>query len=77
MMGKVKEALYNTLNSFGLFDGATSAPRFLDTFAGSGSVGVEALSRGAAHATFIDLSADCCTVAERNAAACGFEGRSK
>jgi 16S rRNA (guanine966-N2)-methyltransferase len=74
MMGKVREALYNTLVSFGVFE---SEPRFLDLFCGSGSVGVEALSRGAAHATFVDLAVDCCAVAERNAAACGFEGQGK
>eukprot|EP00611_Tribonema_gayanum_P030383 TRINITY_DN8438_c0_g1_i2.p1 TRINITY_DN8438_c0_g1~~TRINITY_DN8438_c0_g1_i2.p1 ORF type:complete len:367 (-),score=105.06 TRINITY_DN8438_c0_g1_i2:319-1377(-) len=73
MMGKVKEALYNTLLSFGLFEGA--GPRFLDLFCGSGSVGVEALSRGASHVTFVDLAAECCAVAERNAVACGFEGQ--
>ena len=74
MMGKVREALYNTLLSIGVFEGE---PRFLDLFCGSGSVGVEALSRGAAHATFVDLAQDCCMVAERNAASCGFEGQGK
>ena len=37
-------------------------PQFLDLFSGSGSVGVEALSRGAGHATFVDFAKDCCEV---------------
>lgn len=73
MMGKVKEALYSTLNHIGLFD--TNTTRVLDTFSGSGSVGLEALSRGACHATFVDLAEDCTSTAMRNAANCGFEGQ--
>lgn len=75
MMGKVKEALYSTLNHIGLFD--TNTTRVLDTFSGSGSVGLEALSRGACHATFVDLAEDCTSTAMRNAANCGFEGQTK
>lgn len=73
MMGKVKEALYSTLNHIGLFD--TNTTRVLDTFAGSGSVGLEALSRGACHTTFVDLAEDCTKTAMRNAANCGFDGQ--
>ncbi|MBA3391872.1 MAG: 16S rRNA (guanine(966)-N(2))-methyltransferase RsmD [Deltaproteobacteria bacterium] len=48
---KVREALFNILGRLlGPIDGA----HVLDVFAGSGGVGIEALSRGAAHATFID-----------------------
>lgn len=76
MMGKVKEAVYSTLTSFGLYD-ATSFQtgnhrhmgqpvRHLDIFAGSGSVGLESLSRGASHCTFVDLSTECCTCIQRN-----------
>ncbi|CAM9123154.1 unnamed protein product [Chrysoparadoxa australica] len=71
MMGKVKEALYSTLVGFGVFD--DGAARVLDCFAGSGSVGLEALSRGARHATFVDMARVCCDVAERNAAMCAFK----
>lgn len=38
--------------------------QFLDLFSGSGSVGIEALSRGAGHATFVDFAKDCCDVRE-------------
>lgn len=46
--GKVKEALFNILGE------RIQGARFLDLFAGTGSVGIEALSRGADHVTFIE-----------------------
>jgi 16S rRNA (guanine(966)-N(2))-methyltransferase RsmD len=48
IMDRVKEALFNIL---GL---SIREARVLDLFAGTGAVGIEALSRGANHATFID-----------------------
>jgi 16S rRNA (guanine966-N2)-methyltransferase len=47
---KVKEALFNIIG--GDIEGAA----FLDLFAGTGSVGIEALSRGAQHVLFIELN---------------------
>ena len=47
---RVREATFNALGSLGLVEGAT----VLDLFAGSGAMGIEALSRGAEHATFVD-----------------------
>lgn len=70
MMGKVREAVYSTFTSFGLYEFDTT--RHLDIFAGSGSVGLESLSRGACHCTFVDLSPDCCAAIERNAKWCQF-----
>lgn len=49
---RVKEALFSILESAGRLDHA----RVLDLFAGSGALGIEALSRGADHATFVDKS---------------------
>ncbi|KAG7363193.1 N6-adenine-specific DNA methylase [Nitzschia inconspicua] len=69
MMGKVREALYSTLQSFELYDYPL---RHLDLFAGSGSVGLESLSRGASHCTFCDLSQDCCNAIQRNIQWCQF-----
>ena len=73
MMGKVREAIYSTFTAFGLYD--VDNTRHLDVFAGSGSVGLESLSRGAAHCTFVDLSDDCCSAIERNVKWCQFEGQ--
>lgn len=44
--------------------------RFLDLCAGSGAVGIEAISRGAAHATFVDRSRRSCTLIESNLKLC-------
>jgi 16S rRNA (guanine966-N2)-methyltransferase len=71
MMGKVREAVYSTLTSFGVYE--YPVVRHLDLFAGSGSVGLESLSRGASHCTFCDLSSDCCSAIQRNIAWCHFD----
>lgn len=44
--------------------------RFLDLCAGSGAVGIEALSRGASHVTFVDRSRRSCQLIEANVALC-------
>jgi 16S rRNA (guanine966-N2)-methyltransferase len=48
---RVRETLFNWLGA------ATAGGRCLDAFAGSGALGLEALSRGAAHVTFIEQDA--------------------
>ena len=50
---RVREAVFNALESLGVIEGA----RVLDAFAGSGALGIEALSRGADHATFVETEA--------------------
>jgi 16S rRNA (guanine966-N2)-methyltransferase len=47
---RVREATFNALGSMGVVDDA----EVVDLFAGSGAMGIEALSRGAAHVTFVD-----------------------
>ncbi len=47
---RVREAVFNSLGSAGVLDGAIVA----DLFAGSGAIGIEALSRGAAHCVFVE-----------------------
>jgi 16S rRNA (guanine966-N2)-methyltransferase len=53
-----------------------SGARVLDAFAGTGAVGLEALSRGAAHATFVEREKAALSALRRNVAACGAEGMS-
>jgi 16S rRNA (guanine966-N2)-methyltransferase len=62
---RLREALFEIL-SFRV-EGA----RFLDLCAGSGAVGIEALSRGAAHVTFVDRSPRMCSFIESNLGSCG------
>lgn len=59
---RVREALFNIL----MHD--IAGARFLDLFAGSGAVGLEALSRGAASVTFVELSARHISFIRSNAA---------
>ncbi len=49
----------------------------LDLFAGSGALGIEALSRGAERATFVDFSRPAARAIERNLQALGFSGRAR
>jgi 16S rRNA (guanine966-N2)-methyltransferase len=68
----VREAIFNALQSMGAVEGAT----VLDLFAGSGALGIEALSRGAASATFVDHDRRAVEVVRANLAATGFGPRS-
>jgi 16S rRNA (guanine966-N2)-methyltransferase len=56
---RVREAAFNLI---GPVDGAA----VLDLFAGSGAMGLEALSRGAATATFVEADRDACRTIDRN-----------
>ena len=62
---RLRETLFNVLAP--RIEGA----RFLDLCAGSGAVGIEALSRGAAHVTFVDKSRKMCGLVEANLDLCG------
>ncbi|MFV2051513.1 16S rRNA (guanine(966)-N(2))-methyltransferase RsmD [Aliiroseovarius sp. YM-037] len=50
---RVRESLFNVLMG-GRYDDPISDARVLDLFAGTGALGLEALSRGAVHVTFVD-----------------------
>ncbi|RDB61787.1 16S rRNA (guanine(966)-N(2))-methyltransferase RsmD [Gordonibacter sp. 28C] len=69
---RVRESLMSAVNSArGGFDGAV----VLDAFAGSGALGLEALSRGAASACFYERDGAAARVADGNAKALGLDGR--
>lgn len=63
---RIKEAIFSSIQ----FD--VEGRRVLDLFAGSGQMGLEALSRGAAKATFIDLSREAMNIVKQNAKTTGF-----
>src|SRR5947207_14816073 len=58
---RVREAAFNLLGP-----GAAEDAIVLDLFAGSGAMGLEALSRGASHATFVESDRDACRTINRN-----------
>ncbi|MFQ5353952.1 MAG: 16S rRNA (guanine(966)-N(2))-methyltransferase RsmD [Thermodesulfobacteriota bacterium] len=60
---RVKEAIFNVLASRGFF---TSEPLVLDLFAGSGGLGIEALSRGAVEAVFVDVNPQATGLIKKN-----------
>jgi 16S rRNA (guanine966-N2)-methyltransferase len=68
---RVREAIFNALGSLGVVDDA----RVVDLYAGSGALGIEALSRGAAHATFVDQSRVAVALIHENLAVCGLADR--
>jgi 16S rRNA (guanine966-N2)-methyltransferase len=68
---RVRGALFNALGSMGAVDGAV----VLDLFAGSGALGIEALSRGAAHVTFVDHDRHAVATIRANLAATGLAER--
>ncbi|HEX9977294.1 MAG TPA: 16S rRNA (guanine(966)-N(2))-methyltransferase RsmD [Acidimicrobiia bacterium] len=68
MMDRVKEAIFSSLGS--AVDGAV----VLDLYAGSGSLGLEALSRGAASATFVEWSREARSALTDNLEALGLSG---
>lgn len=69
-MERVREALFNQVTAMHLFE--DRSVRHLDLCTGTGSVGIEALSRGAAECIFVDSSKDCVDCAIANAWLCGY-----
>ena len=68
---RAREAVGNRLLSMGVLAEA----RVLDLFAGSGALGIEALSRGAAHATFVENAPAALRAIEQNLDALGLADR--
>lgn len=67
---RVREATFNALGSLGAVTGEV-----LDLFAGSGALGIEALSRGATRATFVDNDGRTLAVVRANLEATGLAER--
>ncbi|MEA5058646.1 MAG: 16S rRNA (guanine(966)-N(2))-methyltransferase RsmD [Candidatus Pelethousia sp.] len=70
-LDRVKESL------FGILQFTIPGTRVLDLFAGSGNLGLEALSRGAAFASFCDASRSAVRIVEANIQKLGFQDRAK
>ena len=68
---RVKEAMFNILSD--VIPGAN----VLDLFSGCGALGIEALSRGAEHAVFVDSDRQCCRIIAANLTAAGCFGKAR
>ena len=71
ILDRQKESLFNVLRE------SLPCAGVLDVFAGSGALGLEALSRGASQATFVDRGRHAINVLRRNVASLGFDGRAQ
>jgi 16S rRNA (guanine966-N2)-methyltransferase len=65
---RVREALFGVL-------GEITGSNVIDCYAGSGALGLEALSRGSVHASFVESGRDACRVIKRNAESLGLTER--
>jgi len=66
---KLRETLFNVISAL------VAEARVLDLYAGTGAIGIEALSRGAAHVTFVDKNPRALTLIEENLRHCGVSNR--
>lgn len=69
---RVRSALFSILESTGI-----EGKRVVDLYAGTGTLGIEALSRGALWADFVEASPKRCALMRQNLSALGFSARSK
>jgi 16S rRNA (guanine966-N2)-methyltransferase len=72
---RLRETLFNILAH--AYDNPVEGARTLDLFAGTGAMGIEALSRGARVALFVDESAGACALVRANAEALGLAGEAR
>lgn len=70
-LDRVREALFSILKP--VIEGA----QVLDLFAGTGAIGIEALSRGAASCDFVEKDAECAATLQRNLAAAKVSSRAR
>jgi 16S rRNA (guanine966-N2)-methyltransferase len=70
---RAREAIFDVLEHLDAITGA----RVVDLFAGTGALGIEALSRGARSATFVDSDADSVALIEANLERTGFRARAE
>ena len=66
-----REMLFNILST------RVEGARFLDLYAGNGGVGLEALSRGAAHCVFVEQNAVAAAIIRENLKTCGWQERAQ
>jgi 16S rRNA (guanine966-N2)-methyltransferase len=73
---RTRESLFNILAG-GRFGDAITGAHVLDLFAGTGALGLEALSRGAAHVSFVDDGAKALSLIRQNIALCDAQAETR
>lgn len=73
---RVRESLFNLLQNGGYGDPVSGA-RVLDLFAGTGALGLEALSRGAAHVCFVDDGTKARSLIQQNIGKCQAQAQTR
>lgn len=71
ILARIRKSLFDILRP------RLAGSRFLDLFAGTGTVGIEALSNGASSAVFVDASPQSCRMIEKNLDVLGFRDRAR
>lgn len=71
LLSRVRKSLFDILG-----EAVTCGP-FLDLYAGSGSVGLEALSRGAPSLTLVERERECVQIIKENLSRCGFQHKAR
>jgi 16S rRNA (guanine966-N2)-methyltransferase len=73
---RVRESVFNIL-LHGIGDFALEGQRVIDLFAGTGALGIEAVSRGAAYCLFVEEAAEARALIRRNVEAFGLTGETR
>ena len=73
---RVRESLFNILGS-GRFDDPITGARVLDLFAGTGAIGLEAMSRGADHLCCVEMGVKSLSILRKNTEICGVTERTQ
>ena len=73
ILDRVKESVFNVISKYDLLDGK----RVADLFCGAGSMGLEALSRGAGEVGFVEKDPEIVKILKANIEKCGFTERSE
>lgn len=73
---RVRESVFNIL-AHGIAEFSLEGARVIDLFAGTGALGIEAMSRGAAYCLFVEESAEARALIRRNVEAFGLTGETR
>jgi len=71
LLSRVRKSLFDVLGE------AIRGEKFLDLYAGSGAVGIEALSRGAREAVFVEVNPECVKIIKENLSRCNVSSRAR